>query len=380
MAKTPKFNSNRQKPLVLLSPLDWGLGHTTRCIPVIQELIGLQCEVLVACNARQKSLLALEFPELTYLDLPGYNLHYGKNRWQTLGHLVLQVPKMLRTIRREQRWLRAFLQQQPVDAVISDNRFGFYAPGIPSVFITHQLAVKTSLGQWADRLVQRFNYHFIERFDSCWVPDHQNGGSIAGELSNPRQLPAIPVHYLGTLSRLEPCMSSAHRYRLLIILSGPEPQRTIFEDLLLKELKSYEGHAVLVRALPGEDAIKITSTERLTVLNHVAAAELNQLICSAEMIISRSGYTTVMDLLKLGKRSILVPTPGQAEQEYLAEHLQRQQFAYTISQERFSLTDALVAADQFAYKKIQSGMDAYRSVINEFVQSLEMTLTELPPA
>lgn len=374
MSKSVKFNSFRQKPLVLLSPLDWGLGHTTRCFPVIQELIDLDCEVIVACNQRQQSLLGPEFPNLRFVELAGYNMHYGSSKWQTITQLLLQFPKMAGNIRREHRWLQHFLQQEPVDAVISDNRFGLYTSSIPSIFITHQLAVKTSLGSAADRLAQRINYRFINRFTSCWVPDFQGEAAIAGELSNPIQRPGIPVDYLGGLSRFHPCPDATAKKPLLVILSGPEPQRTIFEHLLLQQLELHGTPATIVRAMPGEEGIPKGLPPYLTLKNHVSAAELNQLICQSDLIISRPGYTTVMDLLKLGKQSILIATPGQGEQEYLATHLHRQQLAYTVPQEKFELPSALMAAREFPFRRSVYNMECYQPVLRQFVEQLKAKL------
>ena len=372
----PKFNSYTEKPLVLLSPLDWGLGHTTRCIPVIQQLIYEGCEVIIACNGQQKTLLQAEFPTLTYLDLPGYGMRYSKNRWLTIGTLVLQLPKMMIRIKREKRWLHQLLQLRTIDAVISDNRFGLYAPGITSVFITHQLAVQTGLGQWVNRITQKQNYKLINRFTEVWVPDNKSGYTMAGKLARPEKMPAIPVKYIGGISRFEKCSGerkNAVPFNLLIILSGPEPQRTIFEEMVIEQLPAVKGNVTLVRALPGKsDAItsKGSSLSHVTIFNHVPASALNQLVCEADLVISRSGYTTVMDLLKTNKKSILVPTPGQAEQEYLAAHLHQEKLALTISQKQFNLADALNAASTFHYNFLNDDMNTYKEVVTDFVRSL----------
>lgn len=377
-----KFNHGSGKPLVLLSPLDWGLGHTTRCIPVIQQLIHEGCEVIIACNSQQKTLLKAEFPHLTYHDLEGYGIRYAKNRWITIGRLVFQLPKMMIRIKKEQRWLKHLLAEQRVDAIISDNRFGLYAQHIPSVFITHQLAVKTGLGPWFDRRARSMNYKHINRFSEIWVPDNPHGYSIAGELAKPAILPAPPVKYMGGISRFEKCDPNAnpepeadgsimHPVDLLIILSGPEPQRSIFEQMLLEQLPAFRGEAVLVRALPGKNGNGEKLLPNLTSFNHLTAPELNRLVCKAKLVISRSGYTTVMDLLKTKKKSILVPTPGQAEQEYLAMHLEKENLACSFTQENFNLQTALQRASAFSFQTIDDSMQLYKSVINEFVQRLK---------
>lgn len=364
------FNTFTRKPLVLVAPLDWGLGHTTRCIPLIRELISLGCNVIIACNSTQKELLQQEFPTISYTHLEGYDIRYGQSRWITFARLALQSVKILMKIKQERRWLQHFLTNQPVDALISDNRFGLYATGIPAIFMTHQLGIKTGLGSLADLVARRWNYRRIERFTTCWVPDKAGSPSLAGALSHPTRMPAIPVEYIGGLSRFEPCTDNTGVGGLLIILSGPEPQRSIFEALLLQQIKDYAGRVTIVRGLSLTAALP-AAPEHCTLLNHAPAALLHTLICPATLVISRCGYTTVMDLLKLHKKTILVPTPGQAEQEYLAHYLQDQSWAYTTPQKGFVLGKALAEAAVFPYTIANAaGMEAYKPVLAAFVNSL----------
>ncbi|NII24260.1 UDP-N-acetylglucosamine--N-acetylmuramyl-(pentapeptide) pyrophosphoryl-undecaprenol N-acetylglucosamine transferase [Pseudoflavitalea sp. X16] len=364
------FNNFTRKPLVLIAPLDWGLGHTTRCIPLIRELINLGCDVIIACNSTQKELLQQEFPTIPYTHLAGYDIRYGQTRWITFARLVLQSLKILMKIKQEKRWLRHFLTSRPVDALISDNRFGLYTTGIPTVFMTHQLGIKTGLGSFADLVARRWNYRRIERFTTCWVPDKAGNPSLAGELSHPARMPAVPVAYIGGLSRFTPCTGNTEAGGLLIILSGPEPQRSIFEALLLQQVKDYKGRVTIVRGLPLATALP-AAPENCTLLNHAPAAVLHTLICPATLVISRCGYTTVMDLLKLHKKTILVPTPGQAEQEYLAHYLQKQSWAYTTPQRGFVLGKALAEADGFPYEIANAAsMEAYKPVLATFVAGI----------
>jgi UDP-N-acetylglucosamine transferase subunit ALG13 len=370
LPESNNFNIIPGIPIVLLSPLDWGLGHTTRCIPIIHELVQQGCNVIIACNSTQKALLIEEFPQLAYVHLQGYNLKYGKRRWGTLVRIFLQTPKILIRVNNENTWLNIFLKSQRIDLIISDNRFGLYAPGVRSVFITHQLYIKTGLGKLTDRLVQWLNYRRIQRFSTCWIPDHKGSPTLAGILSNPGKLPAVPIRYIGGLSRLSVCGDAMEPINLLIILSGPEPQRTIFENLLRSAVKQQPGKTVLVRGRPGESNV-VQEENDLIVYNHAPAALLNQLICSSELVVSRSGYTTVMDLLKLGKKSILVPTPGQPEQEYLATHLYNEQLAYTVPQAHFSLSKAMAAARAFSYRSPVLPMEEYKTVVRELVEQLK---------
>lgn len=368
------FNVNNTKPLILLSPLDWGLGHTTRCIPIIHTLLQLNCDVLVACNSRQKELLIREFPDLFFIPLEGYNVQYGTNKRRTITRIILQLPGILIKIKREHRWLKKLLQQYRPDFIISDNRFGFYARNIPSYFITHQLAIETGLGKRINTITRLLNYHFIHRFRECWVPDNRGASALAGTLSNPGKLPAIPVQYLGPLSRMQPCNSARTSIPLLIILSGPEPQRSVFEQLLLQALKQVTIATTIVRGLTGKPAPVVPA--HITLYDHADAATLNSMLCAAEMIISRAGYTTVMDVLKLGKKSILVPTPGQAEQEYIAQWLLEKQLAYTVPQQAFELQQVLETAQRFDFNRITLP-ENYQPVLQQAVAAVSTKKTSV---
>ena len=363
------------KPLILLSPLDWGLGHTTRCIPIIHTLLAVNCTVIVACNNRQKELLSREFPQLTFLDLPGYNVQYSTGRWRTLAKIIFQLPALLTKVKQEHTWLQSFLKEHTPDLIISDNRFGFYSDTIPSVFITHQLQIETGLGKLINRIARKLNYRFIRKFNYCWVPDNEGSTALAGKLSNPSKVPFANIHYLGPLSRLERCTHQPIKnIPLLIILSGPEPQRTIFETKLLEQLQQLTIQAVVIRGLTGKPAPE-SLPSHVTIYDHIPSEQLNAMMCAADMIISRAGYTTIMDVLKLGKKSIQVPTPGQAEQEYLATWLQQKQYSYTVSQSAFVLTKALQAAANFPYQLPAVAPDTYKQVITELVNTVSITRT-----
>jgi predicted glycosyltransferase len=351
MTQAPGENLLR-KSRILVAPLDWGLGHTTRCIPIMRELLAQNFQVIAAGDHRQERLLREEFPGIPFLPLKGYGIRYSKKN--LLFKLISQVPKIMRRIRDEHRWLQQAVSTHQIDAVISDNRFGLYHQKIPTVFITHQLQIKTTLGGSSEKFLRNWNYHFINRFTECWVPDSKGTDNLAGELSHPMVLPKIPVTYIGLLSRFQthnplPEFSKRQSGHLLFILSGPEPQRSLLEDKVINDVSHYPGTATIVRGLPSSLST-IPSTRMIKVFNHLPTNELRQEIEGAEMVISRCGYTTVMDLLSLGKKAILIPTPGQTEQEYLAAHLYRQGIAFTLAQKEFSLPGVLEEAKQFHFQ------------------------------
>jgi UDP:flavonoid glycosyltransferase YjiC (YdhE family) len=360
------FNRPHNKPLVLVAPLDWGLGHATRSIPIINALLAQGCGIIIAAEGSVKVLLEKEFPGLAFLPLRGYRIHYSRNKfWMSLV-LLFQFPKVVFTAYGEHAWLKKAIKEHAIDAVISDSRLGLYNRTVPCAYIVHQLKIRTG-NNFTGRLLQKFHYRFINRYTECWVPDTETGISLAGELSHPSTLPHVPVKYLGPLSRFERSETGI-RYDLLVILSGPEPQRTIFEKMILKDLEAFKGSCLVVRGCPGETTTVAAGSAE--VQNHLPAREMNFAILQSALVICRSGYTTVMDLCKLQKPAVLVPTPGQTEQEYLCEHLQQQGLFPAMEQRSFSLTGALKKAAEFPFKKPGFSEDGYEKVIADFTGSL----------
>jgi hypothetical protein len=361
-----KINTRTPTTLhILIAPLDWGLGHATRCIPIIKLLLNQGHTVIFAAEGRQAGLLRQEFPKLELLPLPGYRLSYSAFQGLTGWKIFFQIPKILISIKRENRWLDTLSQKRKIDLVISDCRFGLHHKTIPTVFITHQLTIKSPFGSWTESFLRKINYNFINRFNECWVPDFEGKQNLAGELSHPPSLPRTKVKYIGGLSRFNTTTQHAEekQYDVLIILSGPEPQRSIWEKKLLNDLNHYSGKAALVRGLPDEQTTM--QVRGADVYNHLTAEQLCSIALRSQLVISRPGYTTVMDLVKLRKKSVLVPTPAQSEQEYLGEYLMQQQLCVCIKQQQFSLKDAFDKASLFHYKEMNGfNMELYKQVIS----------------
>ena len=345
MASILKINNPTSKTYkILLAPLDWGLGHATRCIPIIKELLINKYEVCIAASGDQKMLLKEEFPFLTFVELPGYRVKYDKNRAFTFLKLITSIPKILIRVKEENRWLQRYREKEGVDIVISDNRYGLWHRDLYCILITHQLSIQSRMGGWVDRGIQRWLYRLINRFNACWVPDTPIETGLAGKLSHPAQMPDIPTHYIGLISRMEP-LQADETIDLLILLSGPEPQRSILEKTLWEQLRAFKGSFVFVRGLPRGGS----PLNGKNVYDHLPARELNEYLSKARLVVARSGYSTVMDLVRLRKRSILIPTPGQTEQEYLGKYLTSERIALCLAQKGFSLMDALLQAEQFQF-------------------------------
>lgn len=371
-----KFSGNKssvkppfERPRVLVAPLDWGLGHATRCIPVIYELQKQQADVWLAGEGAQEQLLRQEFPGLPFLPLEGYRVKYARKASGLWLSLLRQMPGLWRSVQREKKWLAAMIEQHQFDLVISDNRFGLSHHSVPCVFMTHQLTIRTSLGKWLDQQAQRLNYQFIRRFNECWIPDHKDDPNLAGRLSHPVVYPEIPVHYTGLLSRLERNNDQVKEKHLFISLSGPEPQRTIWEDKIVNEIVYYNGSAVIVRGLPDSGKL-MPSTNDIRFYNHLSATEYAAEISKAEWVICRSGYSTIMDLAKMGKKAVFIPTPGQPEQEYLARHLSENGFAPFISQKEFSIGKAIEIAQKFNYISFEQWNNTLPELIHNLVNKV----------
>ena len=332
---------------LLVAPLDWGLGHATRCVPIIRDLLDNDCKVWLAGEGAQEKILREEFSSLPFLPMKGYRIKYSRSA--LAAKMLLQIPSVLRSLKEENKWLKERVNEYGFDAVISDNRYGLYHEKIFSVFICHQLRIKSSFGKWSENVLQRWNYKLINHFSECWIPDEEGENNLAGELSHPKVLPAIPVKYIGHLTRFEKRTVPEVKDHLLIILSGPEPQRSILENKIIDQVVNYPGTATIVRGLPGEKNI-IPSTNSIRFYNHLSTKELNDEMRRAEYVISRSGYSTIMDIAALEKKSILIPTPGQTEQEYLADHLIKKQFAFCVDQKHFSLMKDIEQAKRFEYR------------------------------
>ncbi|MBX9784430.1 MAG: glycosyl transferase family 28 [Chitinophagaceae bacterium] len=353
---------------ILVAPLDWGLGHAARCVPIIGELHLRGCEVALAADGAAAKLLAREFPQLQILQLPGYAIRYGK--MGMLPSILLQLPRIFRTIKRERKWLDELLKKEHFDVVISDNRPGFWNSRSHCIYITHQLRIQSGISEWIDDRLQKLHTRYMNRFHEVWVPDFAGSNNLSGKLSHPVQQMIQPV-YMGLLSRLVK-KQEEKKYELMILLSGPEPQRTIFESKLLRELKSVSAKVLLVRGLPSATD-QSDAGENITVCNHLTASQLEEAIQQSELIICRSGYTTLMDLLKLRSKAVLVPTPGQTEQEYLAFHANKENLFPYIIQQEFTVKAALQVAANFHFQNsfAPEDFEHYRQLTDELLESLK---------
>lgn len=316
---------------ILIAPLNWGLGHATRCIPIINALLNEGFNPVIASDGAALSLLQKEFPELESKELPSYALRHNKELNNLKLKMLLNSSKMAQTIRAEKKATEKILKEGNYFGIISDNRMGVRHKNVPSVYVTHQLSVPSDKNTSISTKLQN---KCIKKFDICWVPDMADDPNLSGELGHPKKS-TVPITYLGPLSRFN-YQNLPKKYDIMVLLSGSEPQRTQLEKKLLHEFEQSDKKIVFVRGIFNHTK-KTFIKNNITVHNFLSGSSLQHLMNSSNIIISRSNYATIMDLAKLKKKAFFIPTPGLLEEEYLAERLSTNRFVPSCKQHEFTL-------------------------------------------
>ena len=313
---------------VLVSPLDWGLGHASRCVPIVWYLLEMGKDVVIAGSGSSFALLRKEFPDLEAVELDGMIVHYSHHRSQ-VWTLVGQLPSMLKAMRKEHERIAAIVQEYRIDTIVSDNRFGLWCEGVESVYITHQLMVKLPWWCcWAEGIVRRWHRRVIAHYTYCWVPDVEGKDNLSGDLSHKYSLPRN-ARWVGWLSRFEGVQTSneLRPYRNVAVLSGPEPQRQMLEDELRRMFLRRGERSLIVRGVvtAQADCWGYKDAQKkgcVTTVDMLPTEELKLVLENAGWIYCRSGYSSLMDLavLRMLDKAVLYATPGQPEQEYLKRY------------------------------------------------------------
>lgn len=318
----------------------------------------------IASSGSALVLLRQEFPKLKFHELVSYDVHYSRIIPLILS-LLFQVPKFLKRIRKEHDQIEKIIQKEKIDLIISDNRFGCWSQQTHSIFITHQVNLQLPwIMKWTYSFVNYFNHQQIKKFGLCWIPDDSRN-RITGELSYRSGLNA---RYIGMLSRFEKDSSVQIKYDLLILLSGPEPQRTLLEQKLMRKLQGTLLKVFFVRGILGENVLEIESIPNVLCKNHLNTNELSRVIQESKIIISRSGYSTIMDLAKLNKKAIFIPTPGQTEQMYLARQLKSRKIAYCTNIDELDINEAVKLSSGYAGFSGEYKNDLLAGAINEVLE------------
>lgn len=326
-----QFRHLKQKRTILVAPLHWGLGHATRCIPIISELLRNDYHVLLGSDGAPLLLLRKEFPQLDYIELPSYNITYPKKGGYFKLKLFLKFPEIKKTISAEKKVVKQLVAEGKIHGIISDNRFGVRSKEVPSVFITHQLNVLSGNTSFFS---SKMHQKIISKYDACWIPDLAESINLSGKLGHSKNI-TFPVTYIGPLSRMKK-KDLPKKYDILVLLSGPEPQRTMLEVKMMNVFLNTSKKVLLVRGVV-EEKEEILQNNNITIVNFLQSKALEKAINESIVVVSRSGYTTIMDLAALEKEAYFIPTPGQFEQKYLAKKLKSNGIVPSCKQEDFTI-------------------------------------------
>jgi hypothetical protein len=304
-------------PSVLIAPLNWGLGHATRCVPIIRENLAKGNRVVIAADGDALRWLQSEFPEVKTIEFPGFRIRYSPSGSQLLA-MMRQMPNIIAGIVREHCQLKRIIRQENIQTIISDNRFGLWNKQVKSVYITHQLLIRAPY-RWMEPILHGIHLWIIRHYDECWIPDTEGEDNLSGDLAHKYPLPHN-ARFIGWLSRfpIQEKVPVKKNYTNLCLISGPEPHRTLFEQSMIEKFKSDSAPTLIVTGRPGADR-KCYSISNIDLVSDISSSELQTHLLETANIFCRSGYSTLMDLKTVGRSATLFPTPGQPEQEYLAE-------------------------------------------------------------
>ena len=347
------------KKRILVAPLNWGLGHATRCIPIINALIEDGFEPIIASDGIALELLKKEFPELKTMELPSYGITYAKKgKWFKMK-LIKDSPKLAKAIKKEKKETKKLIETLNIEGIISDNRLGVHSKKIPCVFMTHQLNVLSGKTTW---LSTKLHQKFIKKFNECWVPDCKGEPNLTGKLGHVKSFD-IPIKYLGPISRFTK-RETEKKHQIMVLISGPEPQRTLLEEKLLSIFSNSTQPILFVKGLIQRKQT-VETLNQLTVYNFMTSEQLEKAINESEIIVSRSGYTTIMDLAILEKKAFFIPTPGQTEQEYLAKILEKQNLVPYCTQDDINLSKLEFVENYTGLVNLGSAID-YKELFHLF--------------
>ncbi|PKD20661.1 glycosyltransferase [Salegentibacter salinarum] len=340
-----------QKKRILVAVLNWGLGHATRCIPIIKELQQYDFEVFIASDGAALELLKKEFPDIKCLELPSYNITYTKSPRLLKWKIFAESPRLLKIIQQERKVTRSLVEKYELNGIISDNRPGCRHKHIKCAFITHQFSVLSGNTTY---LSSKLHQKYISKFDKCWIPDAPGNKNLSGIMGHLKEMPKN-VKYIGPLSRFTKSLQQ-RKYDYAVILSGPEPQRTMLEGKLLAAFQNSDKKIVFIRGIMTGENIS-SPNKNLEIINYLTSKELEVVIPSSEIIICRSGYTSIMDLAKLEKKVFFIPTPGQFEQEYLAERFMKLGIAPFCKQDDFEILKLDLLEDFSGFQDLNFSVD-----------------------
>jgi len=351
---------------ILICPLDWGIGHATRCVPIIKELINIGHTPVIAADGRPLAFLQSEFSDLKFIRFGGYQPNYPRHG-NMLWKMLFSIPKIIKGIIREHKEIKNIIKKHNIDIVISDNRYGLWNKDVITVFITHQIMVKLpQFIKFLEPLLHQIIKKTIKKYDECWIPDLASGQTLSGDLSHKYPL-AENSYFIGPLSRFRDSETqdceTKEIYDVLVILSGPEPQRSMLEEILFTQLKESSLKAVVVQGITEKDE-NFDLNKNIKVYSHMPTEEMIKYFRLSKTILCRPGYSSIMDIATLGKKAIFIPTPGQTEQEYLADYFKKNRIFYSIEQSKFLFKEAMDKSEDYSQIMIKPCMELLAKRIN----------------
>jgi uncharacterized protein (TIGR00661 family) len=331
---------------IIYGVCSWGLGHATRSLPVIRKLINEKHNMTVISNGRSLEVLKKELGEnATYVDIPDYPMLVSENTRVFLAKSMMYWPVFIKRIEDGLSHLHKLLDKKHYDCIVSDARYDMYSKKIPSFFISHQMRIMNPLQiKMFERAMERFNLFFFKRYAGIIVPDYKEN-SLSGDLSHHlERIDEDSIHYVGVLSDFTKRLLKKD-IDYLISISGPEPQRSILEEKLASHAQELEGNVVMT--LGKAENYSIVKKKHLTTYSFVTKELREELLNKAKLVVSRSGYSTIMDVAVIGTKALFIPTPGQIEQEYLSEYHNTLGTFYSVSQDAIDLkSDVKIAAQK----------------------------------
>ena len=349
---------------ILIAPLDWGLGHATRCIPIVEVFLEKNVEVVLGSNGRSLDLLKATFPNLRCIEIPGYDFEYPSGNGMVWAALK-QVPKVIRRIGVEKKFVRELQLKEKFDLIISDNRYGVFCFTAQNIFVCHQMALMVpSQLKFGRKWLYNFHLSFMKPFQQIWIPDNEGRLNLSGGLTHDYTLPQ-KAKFVGVLSRfanLKPTERLIPYEYILVLLSGPEPQRSIFQKIIEAQAEKTDKKFVIIEGKPELNQKKAVGN--FINISHLYGQDLYNYMFYAKGILCRSGYSTVMDLNAIGKKAFFVPTPGQTEQEYLAVELDRKGVAKFATQASLDLNEAINYFEEVESLNSVTTEDKLREAIN----------------
>lgn len=325
-----------ENSVVAICPLNWGLGHASRCIPIIQQCILKHNKVIVASDGIALEFLKNEFPNLTYYELPAYGVRYPYG--SIFKNLLTQSFRIWKAILSERQAMNKIIDKEKIHFVLSDNRYGLQRVQCPSVFLCHQVYIHAD-NRLMRLLMNGVNGLMLYFAKEIWVPDMPDYPSLGGKLTHtPGKSVSKKIKYIGPQTNLNlPESESMSSGNLLILLSGPEPQRSLLENQITKLLPDLDQrvNVCLIRGSKSGTTLSIDLARIIDLADRsVVAAE----VAKATAIVCRSGYSTLMDLASYKGKVLYIPTPGQTEQEYLARLHADEQRKFAVNQSELSLS------------------------------------------